>query len=91
MDFVLEGSVSRPGKRCTSTARFTRVVGQRGRLGNSFNRDAKALPDILDEISLAIVNELRVTLGRSQRRYDLDPDLYYQFLQRPRLPWQARP
>ena len=35
---------------------------------------------VLDEISTAIVNEMRVALGRGQRRYDLDPDAYFQFL-----------
>ena len=35
---------------------------------------------VIDEISTAIVNEMRVALGRGQRRYDLDPDAYFQFL-----------
>ena len=80
VDFVLEGSVSRPGRTLQIDARFTRASGNAVVWTNSFNRDAKALPDILDEISLAIVNELRVTLGQSRRRYDLDPDLDHQFL-----------
>jgi TolB-like protein len=80
VDFVLEGSVSRANDALRIDARFTRVSGNAVIWTNRFERDVKALPAILDEISLAIVNELRVALGRGQRRYDLEPDLYYQFL-----------
>ena len=80
VDFVLEGSVSRSNNALQIDARFTRVSGDVVIWTNQFERDVKALPAILDDISLAIVNELRVTLGRGQRRYDLDPDVYYQFL-----------
>lgn len=81
VDFVLEGSVSRADNTLRINARFTRVADSAVIWKNAFNRDAKALPAILDDISLAIVNQLRVTLGQGQRRYDLDPDLYYWFLQ----------
>ena len=77
---MLEGSVSRANDALQIDARFTRVSGNAVIWNKRFERDVKALPAILDEISLAIVNELRVALGRGQRRYDLDPDLYYQFL-----------
>jgi tetratricopeptide (TPR) repeat protein len=80
VDFVLEGSVSRARSALQIDARFTRASDNAVVWTNSFNRDAKALPDILHDISLAIVNELRLTLGEGRRRYDLDPDLYYQFL-----------
>ncbi len=80
VDYVLEGSVSRANDALHIDARFTRVSGNAVIWTNRFERDLKALPTILDEISLAIVNELRVTLGRGQRRYDLEPELYYQFL-----------
>ncbi len=81
VDFVLEGSVSRAGNSLHIATRFTRVADSTVMWSNVFDRDPKALPDIVDEISLAIVNQLRVTLGRGQRRYDLDPELYYRFLQ----------
>jgi serine/threonine-protein kinase len=80
VDFVLEGSVSRANNALQIDTRFTRVSDTAVIWTNRFERDVKALPAVLDEISLAIVNQLRVTLGRGQRRYDLDPDLYYQFL-----------
>ena len=80
VDFVLEGSVSRSKNTLQIEARFTRASDSVVIWTNAFNRDAKDLSGILDDISLGIVNELRVTMGRGQRRYDLDPDLYYQFL-----------
>lgn len=81
VDFVLEGSVTRAGSRLQISARFTRMADSAVIWNNVFDRDAQDLPVIVDEISLAIVNQLRVTLGRGQRRYDLDPELYYRFLQ----------
>jgi serine/threonine protein kinase/tetratricopeptide (TPR) repeat protein len=81
VEFVLEGSVSRRDNALQIDARFTRVADGAVIWKNAFNRDARALPDILDEISMAIVNQLRVTLGQGQRRYNLDPDLYHRFLQ----------
>ncbi len=71
--YVLEGSVSRANNALRIDARFTRTTGDVV-WADSFERDVNGLPAILDDISLAIVNKLRVTLGRGQRRYDLDPD-----------------
>ena len=45
---------------------------------------------ILDEISPAIVNELRVTLGAVNAATSSTLDLYHQFLQAACVPWQAR-
>jgi serine/threonine protein kinase len=78
--FVLEGSVSQSSRRLQVTARFARISGDVTLWANTFNRDTEDLSAILDEISIAVVNELGVALGRGQRRYDLAPDAYYQFL-----------
>jgi serine/threonine-protein kinase len=80
VDFVLEGSVSRSNSAVEIDVRFTRIADDIVIWSDRFERDVAALPAILDDISLAIVNEMRVTLGRGQRRYDLDPDLYYLIL-----------
>jgi serine/threonine-protein kinase len=81
VDFVLDGSVSRDKGAVHINARFTRASDGVVVWTNTFDRELGAIQNILDDISLGIVNELRVALGRGQRRYDLDPDLYYTFLQ----------
>ena len=45
-----------------------------------FDRELKDVFAIHDEISRAIVNQLRLTLGRGQRRYDIDMEAYELFL-----------
>jgi serine/threonine-protein kinase len=81
VDYVVEGSVARSRGAIQIDARLTRVAGDITVWAGRFDRDVTQLAFVLDEISLAIVNELRVTLGRGQRRYNLDPALYYKFLQ----------
>lgn len=81
VDYVVEGSVARSRGAIQIDARLTRIAGDITVWAGRFDRDVRELAIVLDEISLAIVNELRVTLGRGQRRYNLDPDLYYKFLQ----------
>ena len=81
VDYVVEGSVARSKGALQIDARLTSVAGDVTLWAGRFDRDARDLATVLDEISQAIVNELRVTLGRGQRRYTLHPDLYYKFLQ----------
>jgi TolB-like protein len=81
VDHVVEGSVTRSNGALHIDAQLTRVDGHTTLWAGRFERDVEDLATVLDEISLAIVNELRVTLGHAQRRYNLDPDLYYKFLQ----------
>ena len=80
VEFVLEGAVSRSHRRVQVDARFARVSDDVTMWSNTFDRDVRDLAAVLDDISAAIVNEMRVALGRGQRRYDLDPDAYFQFL-----------
>jgi eukaryotic-like serine/threonine-protein kinase len=80
VEFVLEGSAVRSGSRVQVDARFARVSGDVTIWSERFDRDVRDLAAVLDDISMAIVNEMRVALGRGQRRYDLDPDAYFQFL-----------
>ena len=46
-----------------------------------FDRELKDVFAIQDEIARAIVNQLRLTLGRGQRRYDIDMEAYELFLE----------
>jgi serine/threonine-protein kinase len=80
VEFVLEGSVSRSHRRVQVDARFARASDDVTMWSDTFDRDVRDLAGVLDDISTAIVNEMRVALGRGQRRYDLDPDAYFQFL-----------
>jgi serine/threonine protein kinase/tetratricopeptide (TPR) repeat protein len=79
-DFVLEGSILQSAGKVRVTARLVRVAGDTTMWANTFDRESRGVFAIQDEISLAIVNALRLKLGRGQRRYETDPDLYYQFL-----------
>ena len=80
VEFVLEGSVAHSRRRVQVDARFARVSDNATMWSDTFDRDVRDLAALMDDISTAIVNEMRVALGRGQRRYDLDPDAYFQFL-----------
>ncbi len=64
VDYVLEGSIVKSGNKVRVSPRLTRVAGQTTVWANTFDRDIKEVFAIWDEISLAIVNELRLKLGR---------------------------
>jgi len=85
VDFVLEGSVSQSNNRLQVDARFIQVPSEVVIWTKRFERDGRSVSAIFDDISAALVNELRVTLRGDRRRYELDPDLYYQFLRAQRF------
>ena len=45
-----------------------------------FDRELKDIFDIQDDISRTIVNKLRLTLGRGQRRYETNVEAYELYL-----------
>jgi serine/threonine-protein kinase len=80
---VLDGSVLRSGNKLRINAQLFEVSGEVPLWAERFDRDLESTKDlfvVLDEISRAIVNKLRLRLGRGQRRYDLDLDTYEQYL-----------
>jgi tetratricopeptide (TPR) repeat protein len=80
---VVEGSVMGSGTTKHINAQLVEVAGDVPLWAGQFNRDIQSSADVfvvLDEISRAIVNKLRLTLGRGQRRYDLDLDTYELYL-----------
>ena len=79
-DYVLEGTIFRSGGTIRVTARLSRVTDDTTLWAHKFDRDTREVFAIQDEISLAIVNALRLKLGRGQRRYETDPEVYYRFL-----------
>jgi serine/threonine-protein kinase len=81
VDYVLEGSIFKSANKVRVTPRLTRVAGDTTVWATTFDREIREVSVMQDEISLAIVNALRLKVGRGQRRYETDPGVYYQFLQ----------
>ena len=80
VNLVVEGSVLRSGNSLRITAQLVRVAGDVVLWSDRFDRELKDVLEIQDDISRAIVNELRLTLGRGQRRYDINVDAYELYL-----------
>ena len=77
---LLEGSVLRSGNNLRVQVRLVRAADDRALWAAKFDRQLADLFIIQDEISRAIVNELRLTLGRGQRRYDTNVEAYELYL-----------
>ena len=70
----------RAGSRLRINAQLVEVSGDKPLWSERFDRELTDIFAIQDEISRAIVNKLRLTLGRGQRRYDTNPDAYELYL-----------
>lgn len=77
---VVEAYVQRIGNQLRITAQLVRVPDDVPVWSNRFDRTIDDVFAIQDEISLAIVNELRLTLGRGQRRYQTNLPAYDLYL-----------
>jgi serine/threonine-protein kinase len=77
---VVEGSVLRSDGRLRINAQLIRAADDVPIWSRSFDRESKDVFAIQDEISRSIVNELRLTLGRGQRRYDTNLETYDLYL-----------
>ncbi|MBI3694565.1 MAG: protein kinase [Acidobacteria bacterium] len=89
---VLEGSVRRAGNRLRITAQLVSVSDGFHVWSQRFDREMKDVFDIQDEISLAIVNGLKVKLVGEQpliRRYTENLEAYHLYLQG-RYHWNQR-
>ena len=80
VNLVLEGSVARVDKRLRVTVQLVQVDGNAPLWSEKFDRDVKDVFAIQDEISRAIVNRLRLTLGGRQRRYNTNVEAYDLYL-----------
>ena len=76
VDYVLEGSVLPSGGKLRVDVQFIRVRDDFPIWSSKFERQVNDVIAIQDEISLAIVNDLRLTLGRGRRRYETSPEAY---------------
>jgi serine/threonine protein kinase/tetratricopeptide (TPR) repeat protein len=79
-NFVVEGSVLRSGDKLRVNVQFVRVPYDAPIWSARFDRDLEDIFTIQDEISQSIVNELRLKLGRGQRRYHAKLEAYEVYL-----------
>ena len=79
-DLVLEASVLRAGTELRINAQLVRVADDVPLWSGRFDRELKDIFAIQDEISRSIVNELRLKLGRGQRRYATNVETYDLYL-----------
>jgi eukaryotic-like serine/threonine-protein kinase len=80
VDLVIDGSVERSNGRLRVRAELVRVADNTSLWSNRFDRESKDVFNIHDEISRSVVNELRLKLGRGQRRYNTNPEAYELYL-----------
>jgi eukaryotic-like serine/threonine-protein kinase len=78
--FVVEAYVQRVGNQLRINAQLVRAPDDVPVWSERFDRTLDDVFAIQDEISLAIVNELRLTLGRGQRRYQTNLTAYDLYL-----------
>lgn len=78
--FVVEGSVLRDSGRLRVNAQLIAVDGDTPLWSERFDRELRDVFVVQDEISRAIVNRLRLSVGQGQRRYDTDVELYDRYL-----------
>jgi eukaryotic-like serine/threonine-protein kinase len=80
VNLVVEGSIMRSGSRLRINAQLIQIAGDVPLWAERFDRELEDVFAIQDEISRAIVNKLRLTLGTGQRRYDTDVETYELYL-----------
>ncbi len=94
VDNILEGSVRKAGKRLRITAQLIKVSDGYHIWSEKYDRDMEDVFAIQDEISLAIVENLKIKLLRKEKavlteRYKVDPEAYNLYL-KGRYFWSKR-
>ena len=79
-NLVLSASVLRQGPRLRIDAQLVRAADDVPLWSARYDRELKDIFAIQDEISRSIVNELRLKLGRGQRRYTTNVEAYDRYL-----------
>ena len=90
-DYVLEGSVLRAGTRLRIIVQLVRVRDDLPLWSGSYERELTEIFAIQNEISVGIVNNLRLKLGRGRRRYETSIeayDLYLHARSQPQRGWR---
>ena len=80
-NLVVDGTVVRSGSSLRIDARLIQIPGGVPLWTERFDRQVNDIFAIQDDIAQAIVDNLRLTLGAGQRRYDFDVDTYILYLQ----------
>ena len=80
VNLIVEGDVLRVGERLRINAQLVLIAGDVPLWSEGFDRTMEDVFAIQDEISRAIVNKLRLTLGRGQRRYQTNLATYDLYL-----------
>jgi serine/threonine-protein kinase len=80
VDYLLEGSVLRGGGKLRINTQLVRVRDDFALWSREFDREATDVFAIQDEIARAIVNTLRLNLGRGRRRYETSVEAYDLYL-----------
>lgn len=79
-DYILEGSVLRADQQLRINAQLIRVRDDFAVWSGRFDRELKDVVAIQDDISLGIVNSLRLNLGRGRRQYETSVEAYDLYL-----------
>src|SRR5262245_6821665 len=87
-DYILEGSVLRAGRQLRIDVQFVRARDDSPLWSRRFDRELADVFAIQDEISLEIVNNLRLTLGHGRRRYETSVEAYDLYLHARAMPNQ---
>jgi TolB-like protein len=87
-DYILEGSVLRAGQQLRIDVQLVRVHDDFPMWSGRFDRELTDVFAIQDEISLGVVNNLRLKLGRGRRRYETSVEAYDLYLRARALPDQ---
>jgi serine/threonine-protein kinase len=80
VNLIVDADVLRVGNRLRINAQLVQVAGDVPLWSDKFERTVGDVFAIQDEISRAIVNKLRLTLGRGQRRYQTNVEAYELYL-----------
>ncbi|MBA0089059.1 MAG: tetratricopeptide repeat protein, partial [Acidobacteria bacterium Pan2503] len=79
-DYILEGAVLRAGQRLRIDVQLVRVHDDFPLWSGKFDRELTDIFAIQDEISVGIVNNLRLKLGGGRRRYETSVEAYDLYL-----------
>ena len=79
-NLVVEGSVLRSEGRIRINTQLVRAADDVPLWSGKFDRESRDIFAVQDEISRAIVNALRLKLGRGQRRYNANLEAYELYL-----------
>jgi TolB-like protein len=87
-DYILEGSVLRVGQQLRIDVQLIRVNDDFPIWTGRYDRELTDIFAIQDDISVGIVNNLRLKLGRGRRRYETSVEAYDLYLRARALPNQ---